>query len=69
MFAKYDRDGDGALTLRELFDMMHGNRCAADPFGVCMPPIYSNSGVFTVADEDALVGSCDFRVGHHMVAH
>ncbi|RDK38328.1 Caleosin-domain-containing protein [Aspergillus phoenicis ATCC 13157] len=33
MFAKYDRDGDGALTLRELFDMMHGNRCAADPFG------------------------------------
>lgn len=42
MFAKYDRDGDGALTLRELFDMMHGNRCAADPFGVCSlfsPPI------------------------------
>ncbi|GAQ09865.1 probable peroxygenase 3 [Aspergillus lentulus] len=33
MFAKYDRDQDGALTLGELFEMMHGNRCAADPFG------------------------------------
>ncbi|KAL3439885.1 Caleosin related protein-domain-containing protein [Aspergillus insuetus] len=33
MFSKYDRDHDGALTFRELFDMMHGNRCAADPFG------------------------------------
>jgi hypothetical protein len=33
MFAKYDGDQDGALTLGELFEMMHGNRCAADPFG------------------------------------
>ncbi|KAL4983048.1 Caleosin related protein-domain-containing protein [Aspergillus falconensis] len=33
MFAKYDGDQDGALTLRELLNMMHGNRCAADPFG------------------------------------
>ncbi|KAL4994230.1 Caleosin related protein-domain-containing protein [Aspergillus recurvatus] len=33
MFAKYDGDKDGALTFGELFDMMHGNRCAADPFG------------------------------------
>ncbi|RAK95824.1 caleosin family protein [Aspergillus ibericus CBS 121593] len=33
MFAKYDHDGDGALSLRQLFEMMHGNRCAADPFG------------------------------------
>ncbi|PKX97680.1 caleosin family protein [Aspergillus novofumigatus IBT 16806] len=33
MFAKYDRDQDGALTLGELFEMMHGNRCAVDPFG------------------------------------
>lgn len=35
MFSKYDRDRDGALSLGELFEMMHGNRCAADPFGVC----------------------------------
>jgi peroxygenase len=35
MFAKYDRDEDGALSLGELFEMMHGQRCAADPFGVC----------------------------------
>ncbi|KAL4737668.1 Caleosin related protein-domain-containing protein [Aspergillus similis] len=33
MFAKYDGDQDGALTFGELFNMMHGNRCAADPFG------------------------------------
>ncbi|KAL4793904.1 Caleosin related protein-domain-containing protein [Aspergillus venezuelensis] len=33
MFSKFDKDYDGALTLGELFDMMHGNRCAADPFG------------------------------------
>ncbi|KAF7173537.1 hypothetical protein CNMCM5623_005760 [Aspergillus felis] len=33
MFAKYDRDQDGSLTLGELFEMMHGNRCAMDPFG------------------------------------
>ncbi|OJJ57330.1 hypothetical protein ASPSYDRAFT_46471 [Aspergillus sydowii CBS 593.65] len=33
MFSKYDRDRDGALSLGELFEMMHGNRCAADPFG------------------------------------
>ncbi|KAH3190738.1 hypothetical protein KXV92_003191 [Aspergillus fumigatus] len=33
VFAKYDRDHDGALTLGELFEMMQGNRCAMDPFG------------------------------------
>jgi peroxygenase len=37
MFAKYDGDQDGALTFGELFNMMHGNRCAADPFGVRHP--------------------------------
>ncbi|KAL4813810.1 Caleosin related protein-domain-containing protein [Aspergillus spinulosporus] len=37
MFAKYDGDQDGALTIGELFKMMHGNRCAADPFGVRHP--------------------------------
>ena len=34
LFAKWDSDNDGALTLRELFQLMHGHRCAADPFGV-----------------------------------
>ncbi|KAG8162152.1 hypothetical protein KVR01_007917 [Diaporthe batatas] len=33
MFAKYDKKGDGTLTLTELFQLMHGNRNAADPFG------------------------------------
>ncbi|RHZ46520.1 caleosin family protein [Aspergillus thermomutatus] len=33
LFAKYDGDEDGALTLGELFEMMRGNRCAGDPFG------------------------------------
>lgn len=34
VFAKYDRDHDGVLTLGELFEMVQGNRCAMDPFGV-----------------------------------
>lgn len=34
MFAKYDKKGDGTLTLAELFQLMHGNRNVADPFGV-----------------------------------
>ncbi|KAJ6001210.1 hypothetical protein N7481_001619 [Penicillium waksmanii] len=33
LFSKRDKDRDGALTLRELFQLMHGHRCAADPFG------------------------------------
>jgi len=33
MFAKYDKSGEGALTLKELFQLMHGNRNAADPYG------------------------------------
>jgi len=34
LFSKYDKTGTGSLSLRELFDMMHGHRCAVDPFGV-----------------------------------
>lgn len=34
MFSKYDQDGDGVLTLGELFSMIKGHRCAVDPFGV-----------------------------------
>ncbi|KAK1144499.1 hypothetical protein N8T08_005372 [Aspergillus melleus] len=33
-FSKFDSDNDGALTLRDLFSLTHGNRCAADTFGV-----------------------------------
>jgi len=35
MFSKYSKNGDGTLTLSELFTMIKGHRCAADPFGVC----------------------------------
>lgn len=34
IFAKYDTDGDGALTLGDLFHLMKGQRVAVDPFGV-----------------------------------
>lgn len=34
IFSKYDQDGDGILTLAELFSMVRGHRCAVDPFGV-----------------------------------
>lgn len=43
MFAKYDKDRDGALSGRELFDMMHGNRNVVDPFGVSHVPELSLS--------------------------
>ncbi|KAG2412871.1 hypothetical protein HFD88_010428 [Aspergillus terreus] len=33
LFSKYDSDNDGAITLWEMFHLMHGHRCAADPFG------------------------------------
>jgi len=33
LFSKWDKDNDGALRLSELFSMMKGHRCAADPFG------------------------------------
>ena len=34
MFSKYAKTHKGALTLGELFGFMHGQRCAADFFGV-----------------------------------
>jgi peroxygenase len=33
IFSKYDSDKDGALTFFELFSLIHGHRCAMDPFG------------------------------------
>lgn len=36
MFTKYDKSGDGTLTLTDLFELMHGNRNVMDPFGVSM---------------------------------
>ena len=34
MFSKWDRDSEGALSGRELWDMIAGHRVAMDPFGV-----------------------------------
>lgn len=36
MFSKYNKNEDGTLTFGELFTMIKGHRCAADPFGVCL---------------------------------
>ncbi|EYE95639.1 caleosin family protein [Aspergillus ruber CBS 135680] len=33
MFSKYNKNEDGTLTFGELFTMIKGHRCAADPFG------------------------------------
>ncbi|CAI4220081.1 unnamed protein product [Parascedosporium putredinis] len=35
MFSKWDNDKDGALGLKDLFEMMHANRDVMDPFGWC----------------------------------
>lgn len=34
VFAKYDSDRDGAISLSDIFRLMKGQRVAADPFGV-----------------------------------
>lgn len=34
IFAKYDRENRGCLSLADIFRMMKGQRVAADPFGV-----------------------------------
>lgn len=72
MFSKYDCDGDGALTFGELFEMMHGNRCAADPFGVCLlsSPALSNLRIRESLGANACpVGSCVLRMGLDVAAH
>ncbi|KAL2109604.1 hypothetical protein VUR80DRAFT_2278 [Thermomyces stellatus] len=33
LFAKWDYDNDGALDFRQFFELIRGNRVAADPFG------------------------------------
>ena len=34
IFAKYDSDHDGAISLSDIFRLMKGQRVVADPFGV-----------------------------------
>ena len=34
LFSKWDYDNDGALDYRQFFELIRGNRVAADPFGV-----------------------------------
>ncbi|WEW58569.1 hypothetical protein PRK78_004037 [Emydomyces testavorans] len=33
IFSEHDKNGEGSLTLTELFNLMHARRCAMDPFG------------------------------------
>lgn len=66
LFAKWDSDNDGALTLRELFQLMHGHRCAADPFGVSSR--HSVSGMHTryANRECCTVGCGPLRMGNYV---
>lgn len=79
MFAKYDKDGDGALSRRELFDIMHGNRNVVDPFGVsqvpepllCVHPRLdgtTTSTRLTISGGISKVGGGRFRIQHDMAA-
>lgn len=34
MFSKWDVNGTGSLSARELWNMIKGNRLVADPYGV-----------------------------------
>lgn len=33
MFTRHDKSGDGANTLADLFELVHGSQSAMDPFG------------------------------------
>ena len=35
IFSKYDKGSTGGLSASELFDLIHGDRVAADPYGWC----------------------------------
>ena len=37
LFSKWDYDNDGALSFGQFFELIRGNRVAADPFGVSFP--------------------------------
>jgi peroxygenase len=59
IFSRYDKEKCGALSFRELRDLMHGQRCAADPYGVRITNVW---GYWLTSQ----VGSCIFRVGDHL---
>ena len=61
LFSKYDKNGTGSLSLRELFDLMHGQRCATDPFGVGIADLAIGYVKLTY-----VVGSRPLRVVHHL---
>jgi hypothetical protein len=42
LFAKYDSDRDGAISLADIIRLMKGQRVAADPFGVS-PYLFQSS--------------------------
>lgn len=66
MFSKYNKNGDGTLTFGELFTMIKGHRCAADPFGVCPFPIRGFEDCLLTG---LTVGSCILRMGINLASH
>jgi len=67
MFSKYDKDHDNALTLSELFNMMKGHRCAADPYGVRFwPYLCVTQRLANTKYPNLTVGCRIFRMGYNL---
>jgi len=62
MFSKYAKTEKGALTLGELFGLMHGQKCAGDLYGVSTAD-FVDSFASQLTD---IVGSHIPRVGYDM---
>jgi hypothetical protein len=60
MFAKWDKGAKGALSTGELFDLMKGNRCAADPFG-WGAALFEWGTTWLLLQKDGLVDKEDLR--------
>jgi len=60
IFSKWDSDGDGSLTFRELFDMIRGNRNAVDPFG-WFAAVFEFGTTWLLVQKDGKVSKEDLR--------
>ncbi|CAN8104562.1 unnamed protein product [Discula destructiva] len=60
MFAKYDEDHDDSLTLRQLFNLMQGNRNAVDPFG-WFAAVFEFGTTYLLIQQDGKVLKEDLR--------
>ncbi|KAK5991965.1 Peroxygenase 1 [Cladobotryum mycophilum] len=60
LFTKWDKDGDGSLNLKEILNMMHGNRVAGDLFGWIVP-FFEWGTTWTLLQQEGRIHKEDLR--------